>query len=193
MDSYYSNEELNLFGFRKFGDNVRISKKCSVYMPENISIGSNVRIDDFCIIVGGEEGIQIGSYVHIAIYCAIFGHGGVFLDDFSGLSSRVVLYSATDDYSGEFLTNPTVPKEYQNVVQGKIILNKHVIIGTNSTILPDVVIGEGSAVGAHSLVSRSLKPWGIYFGSPARKIKDRNKKLLELEQQVYTKFARGES
>lgn len=181
---FLSRSELERIGFKSLGENVSISDKCSIYSPETISIGSNVRIDDFCCLSGGGKGITIGSYVHIATYCVLYGKGGITLKDFSGLSSRVALFTVSDDFSGEFLTNPTVPKKYLRINEGKIILQKHVIIGTNSTILPNVEIGEGAAVGAHSLVERSLMPWGIYMGVPARKIRERSNRLLELEQEL---------
>jgi dTDP-4-amino-4,6-dideoxy-D-glucose acyltransferase len=182
--SYYSKEELRSLGLIDFGENVLISKKTSIYNPNKIRLGNNVRIDDYCVLSGGEDGITIGSYVHIATFCAIYGSGGVILNDFSGLSSRVIIYSATDDYSGNSLTNPTVPEAYTAVIRGKVELKKHVIIGTNSTILPDVIIGEGSAVGANSLVNKSLNSWGIYFGSPVRKIDNRNNRIIELEKEL---------
>ena len=119
MSSFYNQYELEQLGLKSFGQNVKISKKCSIYAPEKISIGSNVRIDDFCCLVGGEKGIEIGSYVHLAFFCIVLGNGGVILKDFSGLSSRVTIYSATDDYSGIGLTNPTVPKEYLNIEKSK--------------------------------------------------------------------------
>jgi dTDP-4-amino-4,6-dideoxy-D-glucose acyltransferase len=184
MSSFYNRDELKDIGFKSLGRNVKISRKCSIYMPENISIGDNVRIDDFCCLVGGQKGINIGSYVHVAFFCIIVGNGGVTLEDFSGLSSRVALYSATDDYSGASLTNPTVPKEYLNITQGEIILKRHVIIGTNSTVLPNVTIGDGSSVGAHSLVTNNLDSWGVYVGVPVKRIKERKKDLLEMEKNL---------
>lgn len=180
--SFYSHEELKNIGFKAIGKNILLSKKTSIYAPDKISIGNNVRIDDFCIISGGEKGIEIGSHVHIAAYCAIYGSGGVVIKDFVGLSARCVIYSASDDYSGDFLTNPTIPKQYLNVLEGVVILNRHAIIGTNSTILPSVIIGEGTAVGAHSLVMKNLEGWSIYFGSPAKRIKKRKQGLLKLEE-----------
>lgn len=158
-------------------------------MPERISIGDNVRIDDFCCLVGGQKGINIGSFVHIAFFCIIIGNGGVTLKDFSGLSSRVALYSATDDYSGSSLTNPTIPEEFLNVKCGEITLEKHAIVGTNSTVLPNVTIGEGSSIGAHSLVTKDLESWGVYVGSPVKKIKERKRDLLQLEKQLIEKFS----
>jgi acetyltransferase-like isoleucine patch superfamily enzyme len=180
--AYLNNDELVRMGFNKLGSNVKISNLCSIYSPETIILGDNVRIDDFCCLSGGEKGITLGSNIHIAAYCAIYGKGGVILKDFSGLSSRVVIYSVTDDYSGQHLTNPTIPEQYLNVITGQVILNKHVIIGTNSTVLPNVEIGEGAAVGAHSLVNKNLSPWGIYFGVPVRKLTNRSNELLNLEQ-----------
>lgn len=188
MDSFYSSEELQGLGLKSYGHNVKLSRKASIYMPETISIANNVRIDDFCCLVGGERGIEIGSYVHIAFHCILVGNAGIIIRDFAGLSSRVALYSVTDDYSGSFLTNPTVPKKYLNILKGEILLNKHVIVGTGSTILPGVNIGIGCSIGAHSLVTGNLGEWGVYVGIPAKRIKERNRDLLELEQDLILKY-----
>lgn len=182
MNSIYSEQELREMGLKSVGKDVKVSRKCSIYIPENISIGDNSRIDDFCCLVGGEKGINIGSHVSIAHFCLLGGTGGITIKDFVGISSRVSLYSATDDYLGGSLTGHTIPKKYLNVTKGEIVLNKHVIIGTNSTVLPNVTIGEASAVGAHSLVTKSLTPWGVYVGIPVRKIKERKRDLLLLEE-----------
>jgi galactoside O-acetyltransferase len=58
-------------GFKKIGKNVKISSKASIYGADKISIGSNVRIDDFCIISTSDEGVEIGNNVHIACYASI--------------------------------------------------------------------------------------------------------------------------
>ena len=55
------------------------------------------------------------------------------------------------------------------------------IIGANSIIFPNVIVGEGTAVGAMSMVKESLDDWYIYAGVPVRKVKPRQKKMLELE------------
>lgn len=185
---YLNEEELRNFGFKSIGKNVRISSDVRIYGEESISIGNNTRIDDFCILVGGKKGIAIGSNIHIAHQCIIVGNAGVVMNDFSGLSSRVSIYSATDDYSGESLTNPTVPLKYKKVKEMPVELGRHVIIGTNSTILPGVIIGEGSSVGANSLVTKSLSPWGVYGGIPAKFIKERSKNLLELEKEYLKEY-----
>ena len=52
MDSFYSRSELEHIGFATIGKNVLLSRKASIYSPAMISIGDNVRIDDFCILFG---------------------------------------------------------------------------------------------------------------------------------------------
>ena len=85
--SFLSREKLMEIGFKSIGENVLLSRKASIYGPENIEIGNNVRIDDFCILSGK---IKLGSYIHIAAYSALFGgEEGITMEDFTGLSSKV--------------------------------------------------------------------------------------------------------
>jgi galactoside O-acetyltransferase len=176
MTSFYSQEELQNLGLKSFGSNVLISRKCSLYSPDKISIGNNVRIDDFCILSGD---ITLGSYVHIAAYCALYGAYGIVMEDYTGLSVRVTLLSASDDFSGDYLVGPTMENDSTNVTGGKILLKKYVTIGLGSNVMPDLTIGEGVAVGAMSLVNKDLEEWGIYAGVPAKRIKGRAKGLLK--------------
>lgn len=181
-------QQIEAMGFKSVGENVRISDKASFYNCSNIEIGSNVRIDDFCVIAAGVGGIEIGSHVHVAVFCSLIGAGTIILKDFSGLSSRVSIYSSTDDYSGETLTNPTVPDEFKKVYSADVILDKHVIVGSGSVLLPGIRLEEGVAIGALSLVTKNCQEFGIYAGRPAKKIKDRKRCLLELENQMNVGF-----
>lgn len=179
MDSFYNEKELVEIGFKLVGTNVLISRKCSIYGADNICIGNNVRIDDFCILSGK---IIIGNYVHISAGTMLFaGKEGIIFEDFAGISSRCSVYAISDDYSGCAMTNAMVPDEYRNVYGGEVIFGKYSIIGSGCTVLPGVIIGQGVAVGSMSLVNKSLDDWGIYIGSPCKRIKDRNKKILEME------------
>jgi len=103
--------------------------------------------------------------------------------DFSGVSQGAKIYSASDEYSGAALTNPTVPKKYLNVDVAPVALGRHAIIGAGSIVLPGATLGAGTAVGAMTLIKRGFQcaPWSIYFGMPARKVADRSKALLEAE------------
>lgn len=178
---YYTPEELEGLGFKNLGVNVKVSNKSSIYDYEKIEIGDNSRIDDFCVLSGK---IRIGKNVHIAPYCLVAGGDlGVVFEDFSGLAYKVQVFTQSDDYSGKTMTNPTVPAKYKNEIKKEIIVKRHVIVGAGSMILPGVVLAEGTAVGAMSLVRKSTVPWNIYLGNPAVKLKKRSKNLLNLEKQ----------
>lgn len=177
-----SDNDVGAMGFCKIGQNVQISNKASFYGIDRISIGDHVRIDDFCVLSAGIGGIQIGNYVHISIGASLIGAGKITLCDYTGVSSRASIYSSNDDYSGSAMTNPTLPTAYTNITCADVYLNKHVIIGSGSIILPGVVLEEGVAVGALSLVAKSCAAFGIYSGNPARRIKERKRDLLKLEK-----------
>jgi acetyltransferase-like isoleucine patch superfamily enzyme len=177
ITSFYTQDELQTLGLKSYGKNVLISKKTSIYNPFEISIRDHVRIDDFCILSGN---IELGSYIHIAAYCAVYGSHGVVIEDYVGLSPRATVFSATDDFSGNYLAGPMIEEQYRNIT-GKIVrICKYAMIGAASVVLPGVCINEGSSVGALSLVNKDLESWGMYAGIPVKRIKDRSKRLLEL-------------
>lgn len=180
----YSRVQLESLGFGSLGSDVCIHENVVFFNAAKIFLGSRVRIDCFCLVSAGEEGVHIGNNVHIAASSMIFGGGGrVTMEDFAGLSSRVTLYTASDDYTGQAMTNPTVPPQFRKVSAGPIVLHRHAIIGASSVIMPNVSIGLAAAVGALSFVSRDVPDHEIVSGVPARRIGTRGKKLLEIEQE----------
>jgi len=180
-DGFYTPEELRELGVKDFGGNVKISRKASLYMPEKIRFGHDIRIDDFCILVGD---ISIGNYVHICAFTGLHASSGsIRLDDFSNISSRVAIYAASDDYSGASMTNSVIPDDFKQIQYSDIYIGKHVVVGTGSTILPGASIPEGIAIGAMGLVKEVLQPWGIYAGIPCKRVKERQKALLALEKE----------
>lgn len=178
-----TNQSYNL-GLAKVGQDVTIWPMAKIVAPEVISIGDSVIIDDFVFIMGGKS-TQIGSFVHIASFTSITGGGELVMEDFTGLSGGVRVYTGNEDYSGGCLTNPSVPEPYRLPTRSFVHIKKHAIVGANTVILPGVVIGEGAAIGANSLVTKDCEPWKIYFGSPAKVIKTRPKaRIIELEEQL---------
>ncbi len=186
MTSFYSEYELQSIGFKSYGTNVSISRYARFYRPENIIIGNNVRIDDFCILSAGSL-IKIGNYVHIACYTSLIGSGDIIISDFCSISGRVSIYSSSDDYSGKYMTNPMVPKNFTNVTDASVIFEKHVIIGCGATILPGVTLEEGVAIGAMSLVQTNCKSNMIYTGNPLKRLIPRSKDYKELENKIIKK------
>lgn len=182
--AFLTDDQLTQFNFKYLGKGVKISENASIYGASRIEVGDYTRIDDFCVLSAGEQGIFIGKYVHVACYCSLIGKERIELRDFSGISSRVAIYSSSDDYSGNFLTNPTVPVEFTNVHHAPIILGKHVIVGVGACILPGVTIGDGSAIGAFSLVTKSFGESILIGGVPAKPLKARKTNIFLLEKKV---------
>lgn len=182
-DSFYSETELTELGLKNYGDNVLISRNAILYHPEQLEVGNNVRIDDFATISGK---VVIGDYIHIAQFCGLYGGDmGIYMEDFSGLSSKVTIYATSNDYSGNSLTNPMVPAKYKTQDKNAMVkIGKHAIIGCASVILPGVIIEEGCSVGAMTLCNKSLSAFGIYGGVPAKRLKERERTILDLEKQL---------
>jgi galactoside O-acetyltransferase len=110
------------------------------------------------------------------------GEKGIVLDDFSGLAYGCQVFTQSDDYSGRSLTNPTVPDKYKQETKAAIVIGRHSIIGTNSLVFPGVVMGEGTSVGAQAMVTKSTEAWSIYIGAPAKRICERRRDILVLEE-----------
>ncbi len=181
--TYLTEVDLKDFGFKSIGKNVRISSDVRIYGQANISIGNNVRIDDFAILSAVNGFINIGNYVFIARNSHLSGFLGIEMHDFSSMAANTVIYSASDDYSGDYLTAQAIPQKYTAHIGGTVIVGKHVIIGSSCTIIGSCNIGEGCSIGAMSLVQKELLPWGVYVGIPCKRLKERKKGLLELEKQ----------
>ncbi|MBJ6989017.1 acyltransferase [Devosia sp. MC521] len=178
--AYLSEQQVLGLGLKSVGTGVLISDKACIYNPEKISIGNHSRVDDFCVISGL---VTIGDYSHITAMCLIAGGiPGVFLDHFCTLAYGVKIFAQSDDYSGETMVNSMVDREFKREIFLPVHAGRQVIMGAGSTVLPGVKLAEGTALGAMSLVNKSTTPWGIYAGVPARRLKDRKKDLLMLEQ-----------
>ena len=178
--AYLKEKELQKLGFKSLGVDVRISDRASIYDSSRISIGDHSRIDDFCVVSGQ---VTIGRNVHIAVFCNVAGgEPGIILEDFAGLAYGCHVFTQSDDYSGRSLTNPTVPDRFKSETKKPVRISRHCIIGTSSIVLPGVVIEEGTAVGAMSMVTKSTEPWSVYFGIPAKRLRARHKDLLDLER-----------
>lgn len=175
MTSFYSEKELRALGFKSVGKNVLLSRKASFYSPETISIGSNVRIDDFCILSGK---IILGNNIHISAYCALYGVNEIELKGDCGVSPRSVIFSETDDFSGDYLIGPVYPSALTNVTGGKVTMEHFTQLGANTIVFPNITIKEGAVTGAMTLVNKNLDEWTINTGIPVNRSWPRKRGLL---------------
>lgn len=163
------------YSFKSIGENVIISERASVYGSENISIGNNVRIDDFAVISAVNGELNIGNYVHIGCNTSIIGAGAITIGDHVNISGGVRIYSSTDDFSGDSLCGPMVPKEYRKIEVAPVVIGRHTTIGANAVVLPGSVILENVGIGAESMVKGTVNHDSIYGGIPARRISSRSR------------------
>ena len=164
---------LRRLGVTLLGDNIKVSKDCRMYNPKNIILHNNIRIDDFTILSARGK-IELFNYVHIASHCLISSSTRIECRNFTGIASGSKLFGSTDDFYGKHMTGPLVPNSLRNVKSGDIILEDHVLLGSNTIVMPSVIFGEGSAIGSMSFVTKNTEPWCIYTGVPAKKMCERN-------------------
>lgn len=178
-ENYFTKEELLSMGIQKVGENCTVSRKCSIY-SSGITLGNHVRIDDFCLLVGN---ITVEDYVHIGAFSGLHAskEGHIIFKAFSGISSNVHIYASSDRFDGDFITaRPGLPDECIGDVCREVILGKYSQIGTSSVVLPDGSLGEGTAVGAMSLVNKTLDSWSVYAGIPCKILKTRSRNMLKV-------------
>ncbi len=187
--TFLSEEELQRLGFGKLGRNVLIHSTVVIVDCSAISIGNNVRIDPFCVL--SAKRIDLASYVTLATHSALVGRAQIIFEDFSTSAPGATILSSSDDFFGRGLVGPTVPEALRAAQHGDVIVRRHCIIGAGSVVLPGVTVGEGSTVGALSLVNRSLEPWGIYAGVPVRRIRDRARDVIALGEELMRKTGEG--
>ena len=60
--------------------------------------------------------------------------------------------------------------------EGKVTLRKNCRIGSHSTVLPNVEVGENSIIGAHSLVNKNIPSNVVAYGVPAKVVRKLNEK-----------------
>jgi len=157
------------------GANVVICRNAYLEGPQCIHIGQNTRIESFSVLTCWEtyrganhkpsihigENCSIGAFCHItAIHSIIFGNGV--------LTGKWV--TVTDNAHGESSrTSMVEPPAYRPLHSGgPVIIGDNVWIGDKATILPGVTIGSGAIVGANAVVTKSIPPYSIAVGAPAR-------------------------
>ena len=188
---FYSLSELAEI-FDSCGKNVYVDRTVRIFGGKRIRIGNSVRIDSYTILSAGSDGINLNNYIHIGPFCQLNGSGGLIeINNFCSISSRVSLFTASDDYSQGWMTGPMIPSKYRKISTGEIVLSEHCIIGCNSIIMPNSYIGYGASVGAMSLVNKSVSNGLIVSGCPIRKIGERDtSKLYYFEKEFYEEFGR---
>ncbi len=135
-------------GISQLGKNCCLSLGCQLITHRwSISIGDHSTVNPYTVIYG-QEGIKIGDNVRIVAHCVLVPSNHIYKD-------------------------VTTPIYLQGLSKRGIVIEDDVWLGARVKVLDGVTIGKGCVVGANAVVTKSLEPYGVYVGVPAKKIKSR--------------------
>jgi acetyltransferase-like isoleucine patch superfamily enzyme len=179
---WLTDRQLRSIGFAELGSDVSIDSSALFFGAEYMRLGSHLRIDAFSVLSAGPGELTIGDHVHVGVSVKVYASAGVTLEPFVGLSAGVCVYSASDDYSGGALTNPTVPDDLRDVTAKPDAVGRHVVVGAGTVLLPGVRLGAGASIGALTLVHRDVPELAIFIGNPMRQIGTRDGERLRANE-----------
>jgi len=158
-----------LSDFKSIGNNVIFEKGALVFNPDHISIGDNVYVGHYTILKGYHlNEMNIGDDTWIGQGCFFHSAAGIVIGRAVGIGPNVqILTSYHRDRGG---SGPVILNELQ---MEKVIIEDGCDIGIGSIILPGVRIGEGSIIGAGSVVTKDVEPFTVVAGNPARLLRAR--------------------
>jgi acetyltransferase-like isoleucine patch superfamily enzyme len=134
----------SLTGRITLGDDVWLSRGCYVLAHRNVE----VRID---------------SQTYVGHRCLLYGTGGIHIGRDALLANDVQLICGNHTFARR-----DMPIRLQPTVERPIIIEEDVWLGASVIVLGDVTVGKGSVVGAGAVVTRSLPPYSIARGVPAK-------------------------
>ena len=197
MDSKFALEKRYEYYKEKLkfmGKNVKIGPGVRFVNPENVSLGDNVNIAAHCTFVASskegismDEGsrlmygvyldtetpdkgyIKIGERVYIGAGTCLHGHSGLEIGDDSLLAQNITITP-----SSHIFNDPKKTIYSQGGHTRKITLGRDCYLGMNvSVVFSAETIGEGSVIGAGSVVVKPIPPFSVAVGVPAKVIKKR--------------------
>ena len=169
MHRTHGDGRFSLKSFKKIGENVIFEKGVLVFHPENISISNNVYIGHNAILKGYfKNEMIIGDHTWIGQGCFLHSGGGIEIGKTVGIGPGVIIIT-----SMHIPEKMPIPVMYSDLDFKKVVLEDGCDIGVGAVILPGVRIGEGSIVGAGSVVTEDVEPYTIVAGVPAKGLRRR--------------------
>jgi len=151
-----------------YGLRCRILRLFGARVGREVRIRPSVKIEQpWNMTIGDNSSLGDGAIV----YCL----GTVTIGTNVSVSQYAHICAGTHDY-----TKPDLP-----LLRPPIVIGDDVWLATEVFVAPGVTVGEGSVVGARSGVMGDLEPWGVYVGTPAKRVKDRprfKQELLETDE-----------
>lgn len=160
----------NVKKFLKYcGEGIRLMPLAKIAKPEVVELDDYCRLRDFVFIWGG-QGVKIGRYTDIQPHVVVWGGGKLTVGDRVSIGPGSVLLTAVYSHAEGLKMVDGLDEGAAIALYGQLIIENDVYIGANCTLMPDITIGEGAVLGAGSFINKNAEPWGIYAGSPAKRI-----------------------
>lgn len=162
--------EIDRTKFKFLGENVIFEKGVLVFHSENINLGNNIYIGHYSILKGYyKNDMTIGRNTWIGQYCFFHSAGGIEIGENVGIGPYVKILTSVHMEEGR-----DKPIVFSELDFKKVVIEKNCDLGVGTVILPGVTIGEGSQIGAGSVVSKDIPPYSIAAGVPAKVLRMRN-------------------
>ena len=154
---------------KKVGNGVNILPLAKICRPQVVELGDDTRVCDFVFIWGG-NGVKIGKNCDVQPHVTVWGGGALEVGDRVSIGLNSVLLTAVYTHGDGLKMVDGLEEGEAIAAYGKLTIGTDAYIGASCTLMPDITIGEGAIIGAASFVNKDCEPWGIYVGSPAKKI-----------------------
>lgn len=167
--------------FHSKGKNARICRYSRLdVLPFNaFKLGNNSTIEDFATINNGMGAVTIGDRTRIGLSCVLIGPVSVGHDVM--LAQNIVLSGLNHSYK-----DVSLPISKQPCTTAQIVIEDEVWIGANVVVTAGVTIGKHSVVAAGSVVTKSVPPYSIVAGNPAKVIKQYDASTQQWESIIPT-------
>jgi len=162
------------------GDGSEIRGRLKRVKPAGkIVVGSHSLIEGLLQTETEKGKIQIGNNVYVGGGSSISSADSVEIGDDVLISYKVFIMDH-DSHSVRYSVRKNDLQnwwhhgghDWSNIRSGPVVIEKGAWVGAGSIVLKGVTIGEGAVIGAGSVVTRSVPPWTIVAGNPARKIRE---------------------
>lgn len=165
---------VDFIGARKIrlGHNVRLDRNVRIRCADGqVIIGDNVRVDQGAeIYCYDDKNFVISNGVKVGSYCRLSGHGALFIGENCLLGPHVSVFT-----SNHVFEDPSIPICQQGFTAEGIVVEADCWLGAGVKVMDGIRIGKGCVIGAGAVVTKSLPPYSIALGIPARIIKSRKK------------------
>ncbi len=152
--------------------NVFIDQNVFFAFPQSVYLAEFSYIDKNVIVMS--KTAKVGRRVHIAPRVFVSGGGDFEIQDYACIATNSNIITSTEVIKdGARCSGPMVSSYQRKVLRGKVLIKKDAFIGANVTILPNVIVAEGSVIAAGVTLTKSTDAWGIYIGEKARKFTER--------------------